>query len=82
MRMIRDNVERIANTDEQMKKLKEAGYGPMNPAEEKTTSALPKNEILEQMTVAELKVLAKGKDITGVSSLTKEELLEVLKGVV
>lgn len=40
------------------------------------------DEPLEDMTVAELKVLAKEKGLEGVSALNKEDLLAVLKEVV
>lgn len=52
----------------------------MKPEGADVPSETAKN--LEDMTVAELKTMAKGKGLEGVSALNKGELLEVLKGAV
>lgn len=80
MRLIRNNVERIAEGEAQIRKLKAAGFQSMEPAEDKLEEE-PKPE-LDKMKADELKALAKEKGIEGASSLTKEELLTVLKDVV
>lgn len=48
-----------------------------------TPDTVPEEKIgkdIEDMTVEELKTLAKEKGLTGVSSLTKADLLAILKG--
>lgn len=46
---------------------------PVNDVQEQVT------ETLENKTVAELRVIAQQRDLTGVSTLTKAELLDLLK---
>lgn len=46
---------------------------PVNDVQEEVT------ETLENKTVAELRVIAQQRDLTGVSTLTKAELLDLLK---
>lgn len=79
MRLIRKNVERVAFTEAQIEKLKAQGFRPIG---ENTTEAVQTDVDINTKTVAELKAIAKEKEIEGYSSLTKEELLAVLKGVV
>lgn len=82
MLYIKDNVEREAVTDEQAERLKQSGFKPLydpDPASDETE--IPVHS-LDDMTVSELKGLAKEKGIEGVSSLNKSQLLEVLKDVV
>lgn len=80
MRLIRGNVERVAETQEQIDRLKREGYkemsGGLKPKED------PAGKTPEEMTVAELRVLAKEHGIEGASGLNKEELLAVVKEVV
>ena len=79
MRLIMNNVERTAEDDAQIRKLTAAGFKPLGEAVCEEKAALKPE--LEKMKVDELKALAKGKGIEGAASLTKEELLAVLKGV-
>lgn len=80
MRLIRGNVERVAETQEQIDRLKREGYKELSsglkPKED------PVGKTPEEMTVAELRALAKEHGIEGVSGLNKEELLTVVKEVV
>lgn len=80
MRFIMKNVERIAETEAQIRKLKVAGFEPLGAIDCKA-EAESKPE-LEKMKTDELKSLAKEKGIEGAASLTKGELLAVLKDVV
>lgn len=77
----KDNVERIAETETAIHKLMGQGFKPIGETvnNEKPDKA---DKPLEDMTVAELKVLAKEKGLEGVSALNKEDLLAVLKEVV
>jgi hypothetical protein len=76
IRLIRDNVERIAVTDEQAQDLKKRGFIRLD--EEKAVA--PVEQEPHEMTVAQLRAKAKKLGITGASSLNKSELLTVLKG--
>lgn len=78
MRLIRDNVERTAEDDAQIRKLMTAGFKPLGEAvcEKKEELKLE----LEKMKVDELRSMAKENGIDGAASLNKEELLAVLKG--
>lgn len=79
MRLIKDNVERIAASEAQIRKLEAAGYVPVGSARsEKKEEVKPE---LEKLKADELKALAKEKGIEGAASLTKDELLAVLKDV-
>lgn len=80
MRLIKNNVERIAEGDSQIRKLKAAGFEPLEMADCKAEEE--EKPELEKMKADELKSLAKEKGIEGAASLTKEELLAVLKDVV
>ena len=76
MRLIRDNVERIAATKEQEALLIRQGFRPVGSPEaepEKTCEAET------GLTVKELRALAKKKGVKGASSLTRDELLAALK---
>lgn len=78
MRMIRENVERIAETQAQIDKLKLEGFKEMGelPLDE-NQKELP----LGDMTVEDLRKTAKEKGLEGYSSLSKKELLALLEGM-
>lgn len=81
MRLIRKNVEREAE-GVTAQKLMNDGFKPVEVASQKTTSnsvnEATKN--IEEMTVEELKTLAKERGLTGVSALAKQDLINILKG--
>lgn len=80
MRLIRGNVEREVTDTAVAEKLIKDGFKQI---EEGTVEAVPsenKEKNLEEMTAVELKALAKEKGLSGVSSLAKKELIEILKG--
>ena len=80
MILVKENVEKIANTEEQINKLKTAGFKELQANEPAETSKTEKP--VEEMNVKELREIAKEKGISGYSSLAKEELMELLKDVV
>lgn len=75
MRLKRDNVEREVSTELAAEKLKKQGFKPIDGI----PKAVPDKVDINSMKVDELKVLAKERGIEGCDSLTKKELLEVLK---
>lgn len=88
MRLVKGNVERIVEDQVKVDRFKADGFKELEAAgkvnveaitEPETTVEAEKN--LEDMTVSELKALAKEKGIDGTSSLAKEDLLAVLKEV-
>ena len=81
MRLIRKNVEREAD-GVIAQKLMNDGFKPVEVVSQKTASnsvdETTKN--IEEMTVEELKTLAKERGLTGVSALAKQDLINILKG--
>lgn len=80
MRLIRKNVEREAD-GVTAQKLMSDGFKPVETAslrEDSKPSEETKN--IEEMTVEELKVLAKERGLTGVSALAKQDLIDILEG--
>ncbi len=86
MRYIKGNVEREAVSQSQCEQLEAKGFRKIEiPEELKLCEASEPPELqeepLEQMSAAQLKALAKERGIESASSLTKAELLTVLKEV-
>lgn len=80
MRLKRMNVERVAETDEQIAKLKAEGFQEMEPLPQLEPAASTGQ--ISEMSLSDLKELAKQKGLGGYASLTKAELLAALKDVV
>lgn len=78
MRFIRGNVEREADGVEAERLLKK-GFKQIEGAAEPAPSAESKKE-LKDMTAEELRELAKEKGMSGVASLSKKDLMDILKG--
>lgn len=81
MRLIYKNVEREAEGAE-AEKLQKAGFKTIGDPETETVTQQKVDTVenLENMTVDELKNVAKEKGLTGISSLSKADLLAILKG--
>ncbi len=79
MRLIRKNVEREADGTT-AEKLISDGFAPVEETKPDTVPEEKAGKNIEDMTVEELKTLAKEKGLTGVSSLAKADLLAILKG--
>lgn len=80
MRLIKGNVERVAESQGQIAKLKQEGFRPLEGnADERNTEH---QRLHADMSVSELRTLAEKAGIESSASLTKKELLEVLKDVV
>lgn len=81
MRFIKDNVERVTESEAMAEKLKDLGFKPLD-MEEGVQELGGETTNLDKMTVPDLKALAKEKGIEGTASLNKGELLAVLRDVV
>lgn len=81
MRMKKDNVERVVNSQIQEAKLKREGFREIGDIPE--TKTIPEETVvcMEDLTREELKKIAREKGLEGYSGLTKEELRLALKGV-
>lgn len=80
------NVERIAVTENQIERLRRQGFECVEKAAETPGTENEEPGVtpvdLKSMKAEELKSFARDKGIEGAASLTKEELLAVLKDVV
>lgn len=80
IRLIKENVERIAVDAERAKKWERKGYVRID-GQDYIEEVKHHNPVSETMTVAELRKAAKERGIGGAASLNKKELLELLKEV-
>lgn len=74
--IINSNVERIIE-DEMLEKYKDLGYKEISSS--KANDNAPENKPLSKMKVDELKVLATELGIENTDSLTRDELIAVIK---
>lgn len=77
MRLKRGNVEREVEDEFHAAKFMKDGYKPM---EEMTDPTETETKDVQEMSLEELRQLAKAKGLKGTSSLAKQELLEILAG--
>lgn len=88
MILVKGNVERETESMTTIALLKKEGFKELPSAleEDKTAECTPLEDEskpdLESMSLEELKALAKEKGMSGVSSLNKDQLKEVLKDMV
>lgn len=74
----KNNVERVVESAHEAEKLKSQGYEVIQ-GEVKTPLVDVKKADIKSMTIAELRKLAKSKGIKSADSLSKSDLLSVLK---
>lgn len=77
MRLIRGNVERVTDSEKEEARLKAEGFKPVDGPGEADAPEGPLD--FSEMTVAELRKHAKKMGLEGCASLSKDELLEILK---
>ena len=79
IKLIKSNVERVAETEEQAEKLKSQGFECVTVSDKETVQ--PTNEVknIHEMTVKELRGVAKGKGIELPSSLSKDDIVKILE---
>lgn len=83
MRLKRGNVERVVGSEQLAQKLLLDGYVKIDsPGGQEEPAGKGADKPLEEMTVDQLRILAKEKGIGGYSSLAKQDLLELLKEAV
>ena len=56
------------------------GFEPVESLPKETIPEPLEEKNIEEMTVEELKMLAKKRGLTGISSLSKQDLIDILKG--
>ena len=76
--LVRQNVHKIAASEEQAKKYMEKGFKRVGDAP--AAEVKSENVALNEMTLTELKELAKSKGVTGYSALKKDDLIQILEG--
>ena len=83
MRVIRENVEREVDASKCEQLLKD-GYKLVETSgdskKESSEAAVQVSGDIDNMSLAELRAVAKERGLSGYSSLSKDELLSVLKG--
>ncbi|MCI9359256.1 MAG: transcription termination factor Rho [Lachnospiraceae bacterium] len=83
MRLKKGNVERIAESELQAQRLMSDGYVKIDsPAGQEEAAGGRPDKPLEEMTVDQLRAIAKEKGIGGYYSLAKQDLLELLREAV
>lgn len=76
------NVERKVSTDDAAEKLRSKGYKEVLHSGSQAAEEAAEKPSLDKMKHEELKALAESKGIEGLESLTRKELIAVLKDVV
>lgn len=81
IKLIKSNVERVAETEEQAEKLKSQGFECVTASDKDTADVQPSNEVKSicDMTVKELRGVAKEKGIELPSSLSKDDIIKILE---
>ena len=74
MILIKENVERVADNQADVERLKQKGFKPLK----KESTQAEKQKNLHQMKVEELRTLATERGIEGAAVLPKKDLLELL----
>ncbi|AJG98864.1 hypothetical protein LF65_02278 [Clostridium beijerinckii] len=73
-RLKRDNVERVVEKEFERESLLNDGYKLLEEKQDQSTTDF------NQLTVDQLKELAKEKNIEGISNMKKEDLIKALEG--
>lgn len=81
IRLICENVERLVVDEKAALKLEEKGYRRISATAGEEPAVVPVNKPeLSDLSVAELRRMAKARGIKGGGSLTKAELIEAMEG--
>ena len=80
IKLVKENIERIAADEAAAMKLELEGYERMSGAEATSNTAGYTEKKLSEMTVGELKALAKENKVAVRGSLKKSDLIKILGG--